>query len=139
GMVESIAERTNRGQGDRGVRLVVSIGIHTGLVVVGGMGHGAQRAPLALGNTPTIAAQLQDLAESDTVLISPATWRLVEGYFDCRALGAHMLEEGVESLAVYQVLQESPVQSRFEVAVTKGLTPLVGREHEVGLLRARWT
>jgi len=22
--------------------------------------------------------------------------RLVEGYFDCRALGAHMLEEGAE-------------------------------------------
>ena len=139
GMVESIAELTNRLQGDRGVRLAVCIGIHMGLVVVGGMGHGAQSAPLALGNTPTIAAQLQDLAAPDTVLISPATWRLVEGYFDCRALGAHVLGEGAAPLAVYQILQESPVQSRFEVAVTKGLTPLVGREHEVGLLRARWT
>ena len=29
-------------------------------------------------------------------------------------------------------------QSRFDVTVTKGLTPLVGREQEVGLLRERW-
>ena len=69
------------------------------------------------------------------MLISPATLRLVEGYFDCRALGAHVLEEGAAPLAIYQILQESPVQSRFEVAVAKGLTPLVGREHEVGLLQ----
>ena len=27
---------------------------------------------------------------------------------------------------------------RFDVARTRGLTPLVGREHEVGLLRERW-
>ena len=60
-MVESIAELTNRLQGDRSVRLAVCIGIHMGLVVVGGMGHGAQSAPLALGNTPTIAAQLKTL------------------------------------------------------------------------------
>jgi len=139
GIVERITDLTNSLQGDRGVRLAVCIGIHMGLVIVGGMGHGAQSAPLALGNTPSIAAQLQDLAEPDTVLISLATLRLVEGYFDCRALGARMLEEGAESLEVYQILQESTIQSRFEVAVTKGLTPLVGREHEVGLLRARWT
>src|SRR5262249_13241053 len=75
GMVERITELTSRRQCDRGVRLAVCIGIHMGLVVVGGMGHGAQSAPLALGNTPTIAAQLQDLAEPDTVLISSATLR----------------------------------------------------------------
>src|SRR5262249_45361052 len=29
--------------------------------------------------------------------------------------------------------------SRFEVAIRSGLTPLIGREHEVGLLQERWT
>ena len=119
------------------MRLAVRVGIHTGVVVVGAMGHD-ERAPLALGDTPTIAAQVQDLAAPDTVVISPTTLRLVEGYFDYRALGAYMLEDPAEPLAVYQILQESTAQSRFEVAVTKGLTPLVGREHEVGLLRERW-
>lgn len=39
---------------------------------------------------------------------------------------------------VYRVLRESGVQSRFEIAVTKGLTPLVGREEEVKLLLMCW-
>src|SRR5262245_26564803 len=43
------------------------------------------------------------------------------------------------TIAVYRVLGESAAQSRFEVAVNTGLTPLVGRDLEVGLLRERWT
>jgi predicted ATPase len=38
----------------------------------------------------------------------------------------------------YCILNESSVYSRLEVAATKGLTPLVGREQEVGLLLDRW-
>ena len=41
-------------------------------------------------------------------------------------------------MEIYQVLGESGMQSRFEVAVGKGLTPLVGREEELGLLQRRW-
>ena len=33
---------------------------------------------------------------------------------------------------------EGAAQSRFEVAVQKGLTPLVGREEELSLLQRRW-
>ena len=41
-------------------------------------------------------------------------------------------------MSLYRVLSESTAQSRFEVALSAGLTPLVGREHEVGLLVERW-
>jgi predicted ATPase len=41
-------------------------------------------------------------------------------------------------LAVYRVLSESTARSRLEAVGTTGLTPLVGREQEVGLLRKRW-
>jgi predicted ATPase len=47
--------------------------------------------------------------------------------------------KGVDQpIAAYQVLQESAAQSRLDVAATRGLTPLVGREEEVGLLLRRW-
>jgi predicted ATPase len=39
---------------------------------------------------------------------------------------------------VYRVLQDSGARGRLDVAVTKGLTPLVGREAEVTLLLERW-
>jgi hypothetical protein len=41
-------------------------------------------------------------------------------------------------MRVYRVVGESAAQSRMDVAGGTGLTPLVGREHEVGLLRERW-
>jgi class 3 adenylate cyclase/predicted ATPase len=119
--------------------LQVRIGIHTGLVVAGEMGVGDQPEPLAIvGETPNIAARLQEHAQPNSVVISAPTSRLVTGLFECQDLGPHLLKGLSTPLEVYQVLAESDVRSRFEVAVTTGLTPLVGREQEVGLLLERW-
>jgi len=118
--------------------LQVRIGIHTGQVVVGEIGGGGKREQLALGETPNIAARVQGIAEPDTVVISPATYRLVQGLFECRDLGPQELKGVTTPLSLYRVISESGVQNRFEVAVSAGLTPLVGRDHEVGLLKERW-
>jgi len=119
--------------------LQVRIGIHTGLVVRGEMGGGKKRDPMAIvGETPNIASRLQGLAKPNTVVISSATYRLVEGLFECHDLGMHALKGISSPMKVYQVICESGVWSRFEVSATKGLTPLVGREQEVGLLLERW-
>jgi class 3 adenylate cyclase/predicted ATPase len=119
--------------------LQVRIGIHTGLVVAGEMGAGDTREPLAIvGETPNLAARLQGLAEPNTVVLSAATHRLVRGYIDCRSLGTQTLKGLSTPVEVYEVHGESRIQSRFELAVTTGLTPLVGREDEVRLLVKRW-
>jgi tetratricopeptide (TPR) repeat protein len=114
------------------------VGVHTGLVVVGEMGGGARYELLALGEAPHLAARLQGFADPDAVVISGATYRLVQGLFACQELGVHPLKGISQPIEVYRVLRESGLQSRFEVAMTTGLTPLVGRDQEVGLLRERW-
>jgi len=119
--------------------LQVRIGIHTGLVVVGEMGGDKKRDTSAIvGETPNIAARLQGLAKPNTVVMSSATYHLVEGLFEYQDLGPHTLKGLSNPMQLYQVMRVSDVRSRFEVAVSKGLTPLVGREQEVGLLLARW-
>jgi class 3 adenylate cyclase len=123
---------------DTGVRVAIRLGIHTGLVVVGTMGGGDKQEQLALGDTPNIAARLQGLAAPDTLVLSEATYRLVQGYFVCQDLDMHTVKGLDQPIVVYQVLQESGAQSRLDVATTRGLTPLVGREEEVGLLLRRW-
>jgi predicted ATPase len=120
------------------VRLAVRLGIHTGLVVVGEMGSGTRREQLALGETPNLAARLEGLATPNTVVISAATWSLVYEYFTYHDLGTHVLKGVATPVQAYRVLRESGMQSRLDAAVPRGLTPLVGREHEVGLLRERW-
>src|SRR5262249_31204275 len=119
--------------------LQVRIGIHTGLVVAGEMGSGDYREALAIvGETPNLAARLQEVAEPDTVVISAATSRLIQGFFACRDRGFHTLKGLSTPVQVYRVLGESGARSRLEVAATAGLTALVGREQEVGLLLERW-
>ena len=108
------------------------VGIHTGLVVVGEMGGGGRQEQLALGDTPNIAARLQGLAAPDTVVVSAATQQLIQGYFTCHTLGSQTLKGVATPLQVYQVVRATEVQQRFDVAAARGLTPLVGREHEVG-------
>ena len=138
GIVQEMQTLNLRLEKDKGIRLGLRLGIHTGMVVIGEVGGGERREQLALGDTPNLAARVQGEAEPDTVAISDATYRLVEGLFSCRPMGARSLKGISRAIDLYQVLQESEIQSRFEVAVQKGLTPLVGRQGEVQLLLDRW-
>ncbi len=119
-------------------RLRLRIGIHTGQVVVGDMGAGERHEQLALGETPNIAARLQAVAKANTVVMSAAVYRLVEGFFECQTLGPHALKGKTTPISVYQVMGEEGAQSRFEVALESGLSPLVGRTEELAFLRQRW-
>ena len=110
-----------------GVRVAVRLGIHTGLVVVGEVGSGSRQENVALGETPNLAARLQGLAAPDTVVISAATFRLVQGYFTSEHLGAHTLRGVAAPMHVYRILGESGIQSRLEAVTPTHLTPLVGR------------
>jgi hypothetical protein len=103
------------------------------------MGGGDRQEQLALGETPNIAAHLQGLAAPDMLVLSAATYRLVQGYFECQELGLHTVKGVDQPMVVYQVLHESAAQSRLDVAATRGLTLLVGREKEVELLLRLWT
>jgi class 3 adenylate cyclase len=138
GMVEALGQLNTRPEQKQGVRLAVRLGIHTGLVVVGDVGGGTRQEQLALGETPNLAARLQGMAAPNTVVISAATLPLLGGFFACQSLGPQHLRGLPQSLEVYQVLSESTARGRLEAAGSTGLTPLVGREQEVALLRERW-
>jgi class 3 adenylate cyclase len=139
GIVEVMATLHSRLAQRQGVCLAIRMGIHTGLVVVGAMGGGGRQEHLALGETPNIAARLQGLAAPDTIVISEATARLVEGYFISHPLGMQEIKGLAYPLRVYRVLHASETQTRLDVGAIRGLTPLVGRDAEVAFLRERWT
>jgi len=138
GMVEAMGTLNTRLERDKALRLAVRLGIHTGLVVIGVMGGGGRQEQLALGDTPNIAARLQSLAQPNSIVISEATFRLVQGYFVCQNVGTHALKGVAQPLLMYRVLHESGTQTRLDVAATRGLTPLVGRRKEVALLLDLW-
>jgi predicted ATPase len=121
------------------VKLAVRLGIHTGLVVAGDMATGDQLQPKAVvGETPNVAARVQSLAEPDSMVISQATHRLVQGYFDFKNQGAHSLKGISKPVEIYQVISESSARNRLDVAAATGFTPLVGRDQEWQSLLSLW-
>src|SRR5215471_7365213 len=137
-MLAALADLNRRLRLSYDVRLHARVSIHTGLVVVGEVGGGPQHGQLALGVTPNIAARLQAMATPESVVISAATYRLVQGYFVCQDLGEQTLPGMATPLALYQVLHASDARGRLEAAARRGFTPLVGREIELALLQERW-
>lgn len=115
--------------------LQVRISVHTGLVVTAEIESGTIAA---VGETPNIAARLQTIARPNSLVISAATYKLVKGFFDCRSLGIQTFKGISSTFEVYQVVEDSGAQSRFEVVARSGLTPLVARDEELTLLLKFW-
>ena len=136
-IVQAVAALGERVQRNRGVRLSVRCGIHTGAVVTGEMGARGTTERLAVGSTPNVAARLQSLAPADTVLLSGATRALVRGWFDLESLGLNQLKGIANPIEVFRAVRESEEASRSELGGARRLSPLVGREEELALVIRR--
>jgi class 3 adenylate cyclase len=132
GIVQAIATLNTRLAARSRVQLAVRLGIHTGPVVVGQMGGGERHEHLALGETPNIAARLQNLAPANAVVISAVTARLVRNMFHLEDLGTHMLPGVAEPMALSRVRGLLATSSSDEDFVTAAVPVLVGREEESG-------
>ena len=137
-MIEALARLNQHLERDRGVRLAVRVGIHTGLVVVGAIGAHGRHEHLAVGDTPNVAARLQNLAAPDTIAVSAATRRLIHRAFACQDLGIRAVEGISTPMQIFRVVREQDAQVSEDSAAGGGVTPLVDRENEVELLLERW-
>ena len=70
--------------------------------------------------------------------MAEATHRLLGGLFALRDLGASALKGFAVPVRAFAVAGEAAAEGRFEALHASGLTPLVGREHELALLLDRW-
>ena len=119
--------------------MAARVGIATGLVMVGELiGVGAAQEQTVVGESANLAARLQTLAHPGSVVISQATRRLLGGLFELTDLGPTRLKGFAEPLAAFRVVGEGRAEGRFEALHGQHLTPLVGREHELGILLERW-
>jgi predicted ATPase/class 3 adenylate cyclase len=118
----------------RGLDFALRIGINTGPVVVGRIGDDLRMDYTAQGETVNLAARLQTVAEPGAVLVSEATEAVVNGYFVTTDTGVHQVKGIERPVRAFTVHEQRRRRARFEVAVARGLTPLVGRTRELGRL-----
>ena len=122
-----------------GGAVAVRVSVATGDVVVGDLiQEGPAREQSAIGTAPLVSAQLQSLAAPGQVVIDDLTRQLLPPSFALQALGHHALKGVSEPVAAYAVIGERLADSRFEARRVHDLAPMLGREHELALLRERW-
>lgn len=138
GIVDALAALNRRLEQEHGVRLTVRLGVHTGPVVIGAVGTGARQESLAVGQTPNLAAQLQELALPNTIVISDVTYRLISGYFVCQPMALQEVKGWTGPITLYQVQEQTGARGRLDIAEATALTPLVGRDIELNFLLDRW-
>ncbi len=91
-----------------GPRLRIRIGINSGKAVAGEIGSVNKKEYTVLGDTVNTASRLESsVARPGSVVIGEQTLRLVEGQFDCRALGSFALKGKEREVLVYEVLAPS--------------------------------
>ena len=124
----------------KSAKLQARVGAATGLVIVGDLiGEGSAQEQSVVGETPNLAARLQNLAAPDSIVISQGTRQLIGDLFEYRDLGAVEVKGIATPVPAWQVLRPSVVASRFEALRGAALSRLIGRDEEIDLLLRRWT
>src|SRR5467141_561848 len=112
-------------------RLEARIGVNTGEVVVRTVETGGRLEYTPIGHTANLASRLQTIAPAGSIAVSEHTRRLVEGYFELRALGPTAVRGISEAIDVYEVIGLGSLRTHFELSARRGLTKFVGRETEL--------
>jgi class 3 adenylate cyclase/tetratricopeptide (TPR) repeat protein len=133
GIQRALRDSGKEPQAQRGLALQMRIGINTGPVVVGRIGDDLRMDYTAVGDTTNLAARLQQAARPGGVLVSEATHRAIVGFFETLDLG-ELAVKGHAPVRALEVLRPRGRRARLDVAVERGLTPLVARERELAML-----
>ena len=115
------------------------MGIATGSVVVGEtIGEGSAQEQAVFGETPNLAAHLQQLAAPNSILVAATTHRLLGSAFVCADLGRVEGKGKSKPVAAWRIISESVVESRFDAMRPKRLTRFVGRQEQLSGLLNFW-
>jgi class 3 adenylate cyclase/tetratricopeptide (TPR) repeat protein len=136
-MQEDLRRYSDRLRAGGGLPIQARAGVNTGEVVVRsittGEGH-TEYTPI--GHTANLASRMQTLAPVGSVAVTEATRKLCEGYFQLRGLGPMTVKGLSAPINVYEVIGLGPRgrRARLDLAVERGLTPLVGRDRPLATL-----
>src|SRR5271165_1142390 len=124
----ALADLNARNASRNARELKARIGIESGPVVMEATGE-------VFGNAPNVASRVEAAAEPGAVLVTLNVQRQTAGLFVAEEQGARELK-GVSALVqLFRIVRASGGGRR---GGARSLTPLVGREEELALLRRRW-
>ncbi len=135
-----------------GTRSEVSVGAHTGLVLirptsddgVGGGMHGGPHPGEVFGDTPGIAGHICDVTPRGAMTVSATTRRVVRHHIAFGRSFRHQVGPGRRPVELFAVVGRRPddhghtISSGHITSRPDGMLPLVGRAEELALLERAW-
>ncbi|MGD8328024.1 MAG: protein kinase [Acidobacteriota bacterium] len=115
-----------------GATLTASIAVDTGLALVGG-----EDPYRIVGDISETLTRLSVTQEPGSLVITEATRRAVAGFFEVEDLGTPAVP-GWQRGPLFRALRATGARSRLDVTDEAHLTPLIGRDQEMGLLLDKW-
>jgi len=117
-----------------GLEFQIRVGLNSGDVVVRAIASDLHMDYSAVGQTTHLAARMEQLAPPGSIRLTAATLRLVEGLVHVTALGPVPVKGLAAPVDVFELVGASTLRRRLQVAATRGLTRLVGRQRELDAL-----
>ncbi len=131
-MQEENARYAERLRREQGINLQLRVGVNTGEVVVRSIRKDDLHTDyVPVGHSTNLASRMESLASGGAIVVSEHTYKLTEGYFEFKPLGAAQVKGVSEPIHIYEVLRVGPLRTRLQVAARRGLVRFVGRQSEL--------
>jgi len=134
-MQESVKRYSEGVRRSEGVLVQIRVGLNSGEVVVRSIGSDLHMDYTAVGQTTHLAARMEQLASPGSILLTPSTLELVEGFVAVKPLGPVPVKGLADPVEVYEVTGAGPARTRLQATARRGLTRFVGRDAELEQLR----
>ena len=130
-MQESVKRYAEGVRREQGVTIRIRVGLNSGEVVVRTIGSDLRMDYTAVGQTTHLAARMEQLADPGSILLTPNTLTLAEGFVEVTPLGPMAVKGLPAPVDTYELTGVSAVRSRLQAAATRGLSRFVGRDPEM--------
>src|SRR5262249_46166717 len=118
-----------------GVSIRIRVGLNSGEVVVRAIHSDLHVDYTAVGQTTHVAARMEQIADSGTILLTPQTLALAGGFVEVKSLGPVPVKGLSQPVEVYQLTGVGAARSRLQALAGRGLTKFAGRTAELAQLQ----
>ena len=114
-MQEEMRRYAGRLRLERGVPLQIRVGINTGEVVLRSIHKDDLHVDyVPVGHSTNLASRMESLATPGSVIVSHHTYKLIEGYFECKFLGEAQVKGVDQPVPIYEVLSAGPLPYAYK-------------------------
>jgi class 3 adenylate cyclase/tetratricopeptide (TPR) repeat protein len=129
-MQNDLIQLSRQLKAEMGVELHMRVGLHSGSVIVGGIGSDSMMNYTAIGDTVNLAHRIEEAAPPGRILVSESVYRQVRAFFDCQQV-AILNPKGI----AHPVVAYSVVGLKARPGSTRGIdglyAPMIGRDQEL--------